>query len=191
VDRFTWKDVQLNFTDHYNVTDPITLGGSAGVEGSNLRFDPAATSTTRSAGGPGQFSAWLAAPGIAEWLTLAGTLQADNRGATVAADLSGNGITGAALAHYLKPLGLELTLKDGRVQAKTSATVALSDAGNITADVNVDGATYTDGDQELAGIDALRIAGATLKPDGIAVDLVQLTKPRGRITRSADGELEA
>jgi hypothetical protein len=187
IDRYAWKEIELNFEDRAGAGQPVTLRGSAGGEGQDLIFDPAGKVD---AAKPGRFSAWLHAAGVAELLTIEGTLQATSRGAAFNADASGNGVTGAAVANYLKPLGVELLLKDGRFKARAAASIA-SGSDALTADLDLSGVSYADGVQELAGVDQLRITGFTLKRGGVGVEKVEIKKPRGQITRNADGTLQA
>src|SRR5690606_20562534 len=80
VDRLAWNDIHLNFEDHHSAETPVVLQGRAGIEAADLVFDPAATEAVK----PGQFNAWFELPGVAERLTVAGSLQTTGQGVTFA-----------------------------------------------------------------------------------------------------------
>ncbi len=187
IGRFTWKEIYFGIADHYGVAEPIELRGSASIEAKNLVFDAASTQPTTP---PGVFSARVAVPGVAEVLAASGTIASTGNGATITADLSGKEITGAAIASYLKPLGIELALKDGNFQAKSKASIA-TNPKDIAVNFDLTDVSYKDGEQELIGVDALRVKGLALSPARVDVESVQITKPSGRITRDADSALEA
>ena len=187
IDRYTWKDIHLNFEDRQGPAGPVALKGAAGVELTDFVLD---TAPNRPAGKPGRFNAWLEAPGVAERLSINGTLDPADRGLGVTATFAGQGITAQAIASYLKMAGIEPKLTNGQVQGSLAATVNTTDDG-LTAKLDVTDVSYADGESELAGVDAFRVAGLEVKPGKIAVGSIQIVKPRARVTRNADGTLQA
>lgn len=186
IDRYTWKNIHLNFKDYYDVETPVVLVGQAGMEATDLVFDPHATQSNSK---PGQFKAWMELPGVIERLAINGAITATGQGAEITSDFQGEAITGAAIAPYLQPLGIEVLLTDGHFHGKAAAKIATVDHA-VHVDVHASDIVYADGDDELAGVNGVRVARLALKPGRIEMDLVQIDHPRGQVKRNADGSVE-
>jgi hypothetical protein len=190
VGKLAWKGVKVGFED-WAVSPPQAVAlGDAGLEINDLTLDLESKDPNAK---PGTIRAWLAAPKVAEWLEVKGTVTP--RIGSIAVDLSaaGRGITAAGISGYLKSLGIEPLLTDGTVAAHLSATVAQSDAGNLTALLAVDGVRYADGATELAGLDRLAVGPVELdaKANTLTVGAIEVDKPRAAVLRDAEGTLVA
>src|SRR6185312_13259217 len=135
--------------------------------------------------------AWISIPKVADKLAAEGTVTPGKDGLGIEASVTGSGITAEALSTYLKPLGIEPKLTDGRLSLSAKANIKESDNATTTLALDVQNLTYKDGDTELAGIDAFHLDQLTLTPKGIDIGDVRIDRPRARAARNADGSFQA
>jgi hypothetical protein len=184
IDRLKWGGAKLVLEDQSAATASTFTFDEAGVDVQDLLIDL----QSRTAAKPGRFVAWLAAPGVADALTLSGSFLPGPNRLTVTADVSGEGLTGQRLTPYLKPFGVEPTLVAGRLNASGSATVTQADTG-LGLNLEVHDVSYFDGPVELAGVDSFGVNGLSLTSTRVDVDSMHATRPRVRVARDADGSL--
>lgn len=186
VGKFSWKGIKLQFADEVSKPATVFSLSDAGVELSNLLFDPQA----KADGKPGTFKAWLSTRGIAEQLQVEGTLTPRAGGIAIDSAVTGSKITGELLIPYLKPFGIQPVLTDGQLKMQAKAQVAQVGDG-ISASFDLANLVYSDGETELAGIDAMKLDTLTIKPAGIEVGEITIDRPRASVARNADGSLQA
>jgi Domain of Unknown Function (DUF748) len=191
IGRFAWKDIHFAFTDE--AVSPVTklAISDAGVEVTHFSTDSAVA--TRPAH-QGHLHAWLAAPGIAENLSVEGDISpaADPRAAGLSFDVKvdGKAITALAIAPYLTSLGIEPTLADGNLQLHAKASVVQSGNG-VSASLAADHVRFTDGATELAAVDKFNMNGIAVQPGEISIDSLDIDRPRSAVTRDVDNTLLA
>ncbi len=188
IGRFAWKEIHFALTDE-TVSPATKISVSdAGVE--ITHFSTAATQPAQQ----GHLHAWLAAPGIAEDLSVEGDIlpAADPRAAGVSLDVKvdGKAITASAIAPYLSSLGIEPTLTDGNLQLHAKAGVAQSGNG-ITASLAADHVRFADGSTELAAVDQFSVDGIAVNSGEFSVDSVDIVRPRSAVARDADNSFLA
>lgn len=184
--QFNWSGLKLTLQDRAAVPAETFVIQDAGVELRDLLIDLAATNQQK----PGTFRAHLKSPGLADELSAQGSFTPSPGRFTAEAAVNGTGLSGAPLANYLRPFGVEPTLSSGKLKARAIATLTQT-SGQLSADLELADVTYADGDTELAGLDKLRVG--SLSPKGNRIELSELTviKPRAKIAREADGALVA
>jgi hypothetical protein len=188
--RLTWKGVDVQFVDQAVSPATNVRLNNTGVELANIVIDlDDRGGAAASAAATGTVRAWLTAPGVAEALTVEGTVAP--RAGAVSADLtvSGKGLRGEPLAPYLKDLGIEPALRNGSLQLRTRVALAQRANDAIAASLAVENLRYADGEAELIGMDRLAVDEVQLTRDGVAVASIQIDKPRARAQRNADGSL--
>ncbi len=183
--RFTWKDLSLHFEDDA-VSPPSNVGiADAGVEITDLLIGSSAKADQVK---PGKLKAWLSAPGLIKSALIEGAIASKPHGMSVDVHLGATGISADALKPYLKSLGLEPDLHDGRAQAH--AEISLSSVGNgLAASLALNDVRYLDGQTELAAVDRVRVSDVLLSPDELSIGAVQIDSPRASISRDAHGLL--
>jgi hypothetical protein len=190
IGRFVWEDVKVRFDDEMTTPPARVQIADAGVELTNLTLDLDSDQPAAAPAVPGSLRAWLAMPGVAEKLSVEGTVTP--RAGALAADLkvSGEGITGDAVKSYLAPFGVEPVLKDGSLVLALRASLLQLEDG-LGATLAVTDLRYADGEDELAGVAALRIDGVEFHPDQLVIGEVAVDKPRARAVRDVDGSMLA
>lgn len=186
IDRIAWDGTRISFADHMAGDEPVALDATMGFNASDLVFD----TTTTGGESSGTFSAWLAAPGVAERLEITGSVQPADQGLRIESAVTGDGLTGSAIAEYLAPLGIRPTLTDGTLRAAANIAVASMPDG-LEFGLAVRDVRYADGDVTLAALDAMTIDRAVIANGGLAVDAISITGPQARIVRHEDGSIEA
>lgn len=184
--RLTWKDVEVQFVDQAVAPATTVRMSKAGVELANIvvDLDPRAGATA-----PGEVRAWIAAPGVADRLQIEGSVTPNAGAVTADLKITGQGLRGDLIAPYLKGAGIEPALRNGSLQLRTRVAVSQKGKDAIAASLAVDMLRYTDGDQELLGLDRLLIDNVAVTPRDVAVTSVQMDKPRALVRRNADGSL--
>jgi hypothetical protein len=189
VGRLVWKDVRLQLEDHGTNPPSVIALTDAGVELTDVRIDldagPAADRR------PGKFRAWLAAPGVAEALTVEGTLTPGPDTLDVDATVTGRGLSTATVVPYLQSFGITgpaPDLHDGSLDLHLKAALRRTSDG-LGASVALDGVRFADGKTELVGVDGLAVRGLEFGPAGLTVAAVEVDRPRVRAERAADGSL--
>lgn len=151
IGRFTWKDVRLTLDDRATTPASRIEISEAGFTLSDLVIRPGAAEGRKAA-----FEAFLAAPGLAERVTVKGSLAP--RSDALAADwtVHAEGLDTLALAPYLGRPGAQRVRHNGSFNAQFTATLASAPDG-LRAGLAVRDARYEDGPQTaaLAGLEAL------------------------------------
>jgi hypothetical protein len=186
IGRFAWQGARLHLRDEH-LNPPATIAiDDAGIEVKDLVIDLASREPSK----PGSIRAWLAAPELARQLTLDGTVTyAPNSFSTTLA-LRGQGLQASALAPYVKPFGIEPTIRDGSFQLDAKATLAARE-NQIALTLGLTDVRLSDSGQEKGGLDALQIDEVVLSSGNIDVKSLHITKPRAQLARDTDGVLEA
>jgi hypothetical protein len=185
IDKVAWKDVKIQFLDQMAGQEQAVSVGDAGVEASDVVIDP----KSKQEGKPGKFRAWISIPKVADKLAAEGTVTPGKDGLGIEVAVTGSGITAEALSTYLKSIGIEPKLTDGRLSLTAKANVKEAENATTLA-LDVQNLNYKDGDTELAGIDAFHLDQLTLSPKGVDIGDVHIDRPRGRAARNADGSLQ-
>ena len=179
-----WTDLKLTLDDKATPgAQPFVLS-DVGVDVSNLLLD---LSAPDAGGRPGEFTAYVAAPGLADTFTVSGVFTPKPNQLVTTIDVAGDGLSGDRIAAYVRPFGIEPTLKNGRLAAKVTATVTQTNNGQIVGDLQGGDVTYADGGTELAGVDYFKLANLRVTPKRIDLDELTARKPRVRVPRAADG----
>lgn len=184
---FVWKGIAVAVEDQSRSPASKSMVSDAGIELSNIRFDPSGKSDNLE---PGKLRAWLNVPGIAHTLEASGAVAARGRGLQADVTLAGKGITLSAIAPYVKVLGLEPVLKDGALAGRVRLTVAQQDDG-LAASLAAEGISLTDSGAELAAVDSAAIEGLKLTSGTLHVESLSVERPRAVVTKSKDGALVA
>ena len=172
--RLHWGNVKITLRDD-TTSPPVNVAlGDAGLDVNNLLIDlKSATNDHKS----GTIHAWMVAPGAIDSLSVDGTLNSEQHQFVADMTVAGKGITGQAIAPYLKDFGIVPVMKAGALSLKSKASLAESE-GRAAAALDLSDVKYTDGATELAGVDRLHLAGLKLRPSEISIDQLIVTAPR-------------
>jgi hypothetical protein len=187
LDHFAWKNVRLNLTDDA-VTPPAILSTSdAGFSVEDLAIH---LSQSSAAAKQGKIRAWLNAPEIASDCSFTGTISPGSQQAACDFDVHAAGLRAGPLAAYLRPLGLEPTLKSGLFTLHGQAKL---DASTSTPKVSLalDHLQYSDGAQPLISVAGMAIKNFSTGSNSLGVESISINGPHARVLRRADGSLEA
>jgi hypothetical protein len=187
IGKFVWKDVKLRFDDEAATPPAQVIVADAGLELTDLTVDL----QSESGGSPGRLRAWLAAPGIAETMTVEGTVTPQPNALAGTLQINGSGLTASALTPYLNSIGIEPLLRDGALAATARFSLRRAAGDGLNASLELETVDYTDGGVKLAGLDALRVAGVELRPDELVVADLSIDGARAAASRDADGALVA
>lgn len=187
VRHFLWKGVRLGFHDESATPATTVALGDAGIEVKDLLID---LQSTGNDGKPGTFRAWFAAPNVVDRVAIDGSITPAPHRVVIDATTTATGMTGRAIAPYLKPLGIEPVMTAGELRLKSKATLLQNEDG-LNASVELADLKYNDGPTELLGLDRLDIDGFGLKPNAVSIGQILVSQPRARVTRHQDGMLEA
>ncbi|MDB5334157.1 MAG: hypothetical protein JWP03_5308, partial [Phycisphaerales bacterium] len=182
IGRFTWNAVRIQFDDDSVSPSTVVAIEDAGIAMENLHidFDPKAAAPA-----PGHIRAWLKAPGVAGTLSLDGVVTPRPGGLLADLEVSGEKLSTILTGPYLKSLGVEPTLVDAALHARTHVDIA-QDGEVLKASVALRDFTLTDGGEELLGLESAAISGIELKPGVLEIADVELVHPRGRLARDED-----
>ncbi|MGN6626756.1 MAG: DUF748 domain-containing protein, partial [Tepidisphaeraceae bacterium] len=125
---------------------------------------------------PSPFSVTLSSPGVVRDLQIDGTLLTAPKHQALTLDLTGAGISGRALEPYLPP-NVNMTLKDGAVAAKVSASIEPTEAGGSSTSFALTDASFTDGagGRPLGAVGALRLDVSRVDLAANVIDIKQAT----------------
>lgn len=184
--RFTWTGLGLDFEDQTTVPSTRVWISDAGVEVFDLLLDLESKRSEK----PGKFQAWLTAPGLADGLTIDGTVTPEPNTLTADWTVSGVGLNGDALAAYLKPFNITPVLQAGALSMKARASLRQVDDALRLA-VGVTDLRYTGGAQTLMSAGSFGINNIAIENSQIIVGDVTLTNAEVTASREADGSLVA
>jgi hypothetical protein len=112
IDKSKWNS-HVNFVDETGVLDrPVEFALSGELH--NAQYAPHAPSDKTP---PGEFSAMISAPGLADQIFTYGEIRQLDGGLGLKAFIKARGITGRVIAPYLKKFGVEPTMSDGRIDS--------------------------------------------------------------------------
>ncbi|MFH2002517.1 MAG: DUF748 domain-containing protein, partial [Planctomycetota bacterium] len=184
--KIRWSDNQVAFSDA-SMTPLIQMEiKEIGFEADNLIFDPNAQDLFPE---PATLRAWFNAPGLIEALTLNGSLSSECQTLSIDLDVAGEGITAKDAAPYLAAMGCTPTLKEGTLCMHLNGSL-LFDAGSMNASMALTDFRFSDQDTEWVGLDALRLDALQLQPGETRVRSIEITHPRARARRHANGGME-
>ena len=185
IDRFTWKDIQMELQDD-SLTPPKKLAiTDAGLELTNLAVE--LRPTTRPAS-PGTLHAWLKFPGVVGSVDLAGTLTATPSALKVVTDVKADAINGEALRPYLEPLGMEMALTNASLRLHSESFAQVTPEG-LAADLMLKDVEFTDGRKSLLGVRQLSVERLALQSKLTSVRSIRVIAPHASVLREADGSL--
>ncbi len=184
VGRTIWEETRVLFTD-YSTPEVVELAvEDLGVEIGEWMVNPSAPSSPPSSA---PLRLWVNAPGIARRIEGTGTFTPSPSSVEVALAVEGRGIDAKGVGPYLSAAGLESRLDDGSLDLELGADVQL-DSGAVVASVDLERVVFRDGDEEWAGVDAVRCR-VRAEPTRFVVENVEIERPRLAATRSAGGDL--
>ena len=183
INHLTWDKVRLDLEDrttkpatHIRITD-------AAFNLRNLAITPDGTPDH-----PATLDASLAAPGLADHLTLQGSLTPHTHSLAGALTVQAAGVNALPLAPYLRPLGIEPTLHDGSLAAQFSAS-ANSAGGVLKAAFSLRHLQYKDGPTELASLAGLDCSDIVWTPAELSIGSVVIDHPAAVLARDRDHAL--
>ena len=186
IGHFAWKDIHVALTDE-GINPPAALSISdAGitVDDLSIHLKPTGTAPRK-----GKIHAWLVAPNLASELSFDGVVTPAADQANCDFTVRGQGLRGDAVATYLKPLGIEPTLKDGSLEVRGNAKLDhTGDRPRIS--LTLDNLKYSDEDQSLISVAAVQIDGASAGPGKVTLDSIVVNSPHARVVRRFDGGIE-
>lgn len=185
--HFTWKGVKINLRDNAVTPAAQVQIEDAGVDITNVRFD---LESLDGGGQTGTIKAWLKAPGLADAIHFDGKVTPGKHSVEASMSAHGEGLKGDFVAPYLRTLGLEPALKEGRFEGTARAGLA-QEGDRVTASLAVENVIYSDRDRELAALDALRINDFSFENNELVIGAIEINRPRGMAVREKDGALVA
>ncbi len=181
--KFSWKGIRIDLEDQAADSPTNIALDSIGVEATDLTTVPGQNNL-------GRFRAWITSPQIAKRFEVFGTLNPDNSGIRLHADVDGEGLNTSPFAPCLKPFGVEPNLYYGQLTCGVDAKLDLGNAGPA-ASLTLRQLHFNDGPTELAGIDALLIQNLSLRDGTLGTDRIYILRPRATAWRAPDGSLQA
>ena len=181
--KFRWSGTKLDLEDQSVAPATKIAIDEIGVEATGLSTDPDAKSA-------GQFKAWLSSPQVVKRLDAGGILTPVPDGIQLDSSVSGSGLNLLPFAAYLKPLGIQPTLRDGSIAASGRFTLKMSQAG---ASVSVDArdVQLRDGLTVLASLAGLRLDNGSAHGNEISAQQILIERPHIAVSREQDGSLAA
>ena len=143
---------------------------------------------TRAGSPPGRLRVWSKLDELVEMLELEGTLSAAGGDLEFDLTLAGRGLRAEKISPYLAEAGLESLLDAAALEGRLHAKVTSED-GATRVDAEIEALRFSDGEVEWAGIDAIRLVGLRSSAGELDIERVQITRPRARAERDADGLL--
>jgi hypothetical protein len=186
IGHFAWRDVHVNLTD-----DGVSPSASLAISDAGITIDDLAVHLKPTGEPPkqGKITAWLVAPNLAESLTFDGNVTPGPALTNCDFTVSGRGLRGDAVATYLKPLGIEPTLKDGSLSLH--GTAKLDETGSSPSfSVALGDLKYNDADQSLISVRGVKVDGVTAGAGKITLGSIDVQSPHARVVRVADGGIE-
>jgi hypothetical protein len=180
IGRLTWKDVRLTVEDRTTTPPTQVRIADAAFNLHNLVISPDAPNP-----GKATFDAFLAAPGLADRITLDGSLTP--RVNALAADLAVHavGLNAFPLAPYLRPLGIEPVLRNGSLDAQVATTLRSAPDG-LHGSLALRGIQFKDGPAELASLAGLDLTDILWTSQEIALGALVIDRPRAALARDSD-----
>ena len=195
IDRFDWSGIRIAWDDG-STHPPTHLGiADAGLQVENLDLDltprtDAAPTTTQTARN-GTIRGFLSAPGVAERLTLQGAIVSGQGSVTLGVSVSGDGITGKAIAPYLAPSGITPVLENGSLRARAEIRLSQVSSDILRGLLSADQVAWMDGDRELAAVDSATVQGIEFGAKELRIGEVSIVRPRAALARDAGGAIVA
>jgi hypothetical protein len=186
IGHFAWKDVHVSLTDD-GVNPPAALSISdAGITVDDLSIHLKPTDTTPK---EGKIRAWLVAPNLVSGLSFEGVVTPASDQTNCDFDIHGEGLRGDAVATYLKPLGIEPTLKDGSVNVHGKAKLDQAGA-QPRFSLALSDLKFNDADQSLISVAEIQVDGVSAEPGKLTLDSIAVKSPHARVVRRFDGGVE-
>ena len=184
--HFAWNNVHVDLKDD-SVSPPADLSISdAGVSATDLAIHLKPTSEPPHTG---KILAWLQAPNLASRLSFEADVTPAWDKTQCDFKIRGEGLHGDALASYLRPLGIEPTLKNGSLELHGTAKLDQT-AETPRVSLAMDHLDYRDGSESLISVGAVHVDSVSTAAGKISVDSIAVTSPHARVVRRLDGGVE-
>ncbi len=135
---------------------------------------------------PGRCHGTLSIPGLADSVTLAGTLGMEQRKLSFDLEVGGNGLHGPALAHYTSLFGVVPVFDQGDFTGHLQGRLWPT-SESLTLDLDVHDVLWADANQTLFGLSRARLEALQLGPNGIQAGTIDVNEPMVRLTRDPNG----
>ncbi len=182
--RLSWRDNRIHFVDQ--AAGSLSLEGLT-MEASDLVVDLAVGAAPAP---PGKVEMRMAIPGLAEQITLSGTLQLWPEGLAAELELDGTGLNGTAAAPFLEAVGLSPRFVDASLHLGLRSSVAMTGTG-LNVDLELEKVALRESGEELAGLDRMKISGFAMSAEKIHVAAVEIIGPRIKAGRDGEGVFHA
>ena len=139
---------------------------------------------------PVRLKVGLTVPGIAERLTVEGSVHPGPRKPSFDLVLRGQGLTPRGGSPFLENAGIISEIDDGRLDMRLDGRLALEPSG-ITGELRVADLALRDGDTALLAMERLSVKGLSLVGGMTRVGEVSLKTFTARVLREGDGSLVA
>ncbi|MBV8781960.1 MAG: DUF748 domain-containing protein, partial [Phycisphaerae bacterium] len=181
--HFLWNGVDVSYDDQALSPPLNTHIADAGVELKQLSLGVPSTQ-------PGWIRLWAKIPKIVESALVRGDVTPAGEVLQCNLTLSAAGIDSSILRPFFQPFNIEPTLHHGTARATIDASVHPHD-GQIDGRLKMSDITYREGDEELAGVNALTLDRFTVSPNRATLGELAIDHPRATITRQPDGSIAA
>lgn len=184
IGSLNWTGLALEFNDA-TVTPPRQVPiTDAGVELKNILI------SFRNGAVPkeGTYRAYVKLPHNIDALEVNGHIKPAGTRVDFDCRATGDGIAIETFKPLLKELGIESTLKAGRVEFAGQGVLLQKDQG-IASDFTVSTARFSDGQTEWAAVDSAKISGAYFDGKKLTVESFTASKPRTLVRRDKKGQL--
>ncbi len=186
IGHFAWKDVHVSLTDD-GVKPPAALS----ISDAGISVDDLAVHLKPNGAAPkkGKFRAWLVAPNLASGLSFDGVITPATDKTGCDFTIRGEGLRGDAVAMYIKPLGIEPTLKDGSLMVRGKALLdQIGDHPRFS--LALDDLKYNDADRSLISVAGIQVDGVSAEAGKLTLDSIAVKSPHARVVRRFDGGIE-
>lgn len=186
IDKLSWGGTKIRFEDKVlEGSSPFELS-DAGIEIRSLVIDP----HPGAASSPGTIKAWAVAPGLADGITMTGTVTSGADGLSAKLSGVGQGLNLERLGPYLQPVGIEPTLKQGSFKLELAARVRQTASG-LGGSLEIGEAELRSAGAILGAASGVSIGSVDVDSGKIAVGPIVVDKVRASASRAADGSIEA
>jgi hypothetical protein len=181
IDHLAWNGIDIHYADRSIDPPAATELSDAGVELNNILLNLSDAPTTQAAA-PGTIHAWAKVPNLIDHFSVEGSVVPSPAAMACNLTIAGTGFTAGIIAPYLKSIGIEPTFRDGAFAAEVKA-----DVSHRGVSLDAERVRLSDGDQELAGVDTLKIGDTSIAGGLLNIGGIEIDRPRIGVTHETDG----
>jgi hypothetical protein len=181
IDHLQWKGIDIQYADQSLDPPAATELSDAGVELDNILLELSGAPAEKV--NPGTIKAWAKIPKLIDSFYMDGKVTPIPDAENCDLKIVGYGLTAGIISPYLKAIGIEPTLQNGSFGAMLKAGLSKKGVALDAEQIHL-----SDGDRELAGVDAVKMADTTYASGLLTSAGIEVDRPRLDVTREAGGD---